>query len=119
MDSSVWIDHLRRGDAILTDLLNREVVVTHPFIIGELATGNLRPRAEILTFLQNLDRVIVAHDDEVLRFIEDEHLFGLGVGYVDAHLLASVRLTPDTSLWTRDKRLLSVADRLSLAARLT
>jgi predicted nucleic acid-binding protein len=119
VDSSVWIDHLRRDDEILTDLLDREQVVTHPFIIGELAIGNLRPRAEVLTFLQDLDRVIVAHDDEVLRFIEHEHLFGLGVGYVDAHLLASARLTPDTFLWTRDKRLLAAADRLLLAARLT
>lgn len=87
----------RRDDDILTDLLVREQVATHPFIIGELAIGNLQPRAIVLRFLQKLDRVIVAHDDEVLRLIEQEHLFGLGAGYVDAHLLASVRLTPDTS----------------------
>lgn len=119
VDTSVWIDHLRRDDDILTDLLVREQVATHPFIIGELAIGNLQPRAIVLRFLQKLDRVIVAHDDEVLRLIEQEHLFGLGVGYVDAHLLASVRLTPDTSLWTRDKRLSAIADRLALAARVT
>jgi predicted nucleic acid-binding protein len=73
----------------------------------------------VLTFLQKLDRVIVAHDDEVMRFIEQERLFGLGVGYVDAHLLASARLTQNTSLWTRDKRLSTVAERLQLGARVT
>jgi predicted nucleic acid-binding protein len=100
VDSSVWIDHPRRADEILTDLLDRERVTTHPFIIGELAIGNLRPRKVVLDVLQKLDRVIVAHDDEVLRLIEQERLFGLGLGYVDAHLLAAARLTPETTLWT-------------------
>ncbi len=117
VDSTVWIGHLRQDDEILTDPLDREQVATHPFIIGELAIGNLRPRGIVLTLLQKLDRVIVAHNDEVMRLIEQEQLFGLGVGYVDAHHLASVRLTPDTSLWTRDKRLLAIAQRLQLRAR--
>ena len=117
VDSSVWIDHLRRADEVLTDLLDRKQVVTHPFIIGELALGHLRPRNVVLSALQDLDRVIVAHDDEVMRLVEQERLFGRGLSYVDVHLLAAVRLTPETSLWTRDKRLLAAAARLSLAAR--
>jgi hypothetical protein len=86
VDSSVWIDHLRRADEVLADLLNRKQVVMHPFIIGELALGHLRPRDVVLNALQDLDRVIVAHDDEVMRLIEQERLFGPGLGYVDVHL---------------------------------
>ncbi len=119
VDSSVWIDHLRRGDEVLINLLDREQVLVHPFVIGELATGNLRPRAAVLEDLQHLRRSVVADDEEVLRFVEQERLFGLGLGYLGAHLLASVRLTPETALWTRDRRLWAVAERLSLAARLT
>jgi len=118
-DTSVWIDHLRHTDEILTYLLSRQQVLTHPLVIGELAVGHLRPRDVVLKTLQELDRAIAARDDEVLRLIERERLFGLGLGYVDAHLLASVRLTPGTFLWTRDKRLSAVAERLSLAARVT
>jgi predicted nucleic acid-binding protein len=118
-DTSVWIDHLRRTDEILTDLLNRQQVLAHPLVIGELAIGHLRPRDVVLKTLQELDRAMAARDDEVLRLIERERLFGLGLGYVDAHLLASARLTPGTLLWTRDKRLSAVAERLSLAARVT
>ena len=119
VDSSVWIDHLHRNNEILSGLLDREEVVIHPFVIGELAIGNLRSRAAVLRVLQRLDRVTVAHDDEVLRFIERERLFGLGLGYVDAHLLTSARLTPETRLWSRDRRLAAAAERLSLAARVT
>jgi predicted nucleic acid-binding protein len=119
VDSSVWIDHLHRADEMLTDLLDRGQVLTHPFVIGELAIGNLQPRNVVLDVLRKLDRVIVARDDEVLRLIEQERLFGLGLGYVDVHLLAAARLTPETTLWTRDKRLSAAAERLSLAARLT
>jgi predicted nucleic acid-binding protein len=119
VDSSVWIDHLRRNDEIFIDLLDREQVLVHPFVIGELAIGNLRHREAVLQDLQDLTSVIVADDEEVMRFVEAEHLFGLGLGYLDAHLLASVRLTPETFLWTRDKRLMAAAERLSLAARVT
>jgi predicted nucleic acid-binding protein len=118
VDSSVWIDHLRRNDEILVDLLDREQVLVHPFVIGELAIGNLRHREAVLQDLQDLTRVVLADDEEVMRFVEAEHLFGLGLGYLDAHLLVSVRLTPEAYLWTRDKRLMAAAERLSLAARL-
>jgi predicted nucleic acid-binding protein len=119
VDTSVWIDHLRRSDEVLINLLGRRQVVVHPFIIGELAVGNLRPREAILQELQKLRRVIIADDNEVLRLVEHEHLFGLGLGYIDVHLLASTRLTPETLLWTRDKSLLAAAERLTLAARVT
>jgi hypothetical protein len=119
VDSSVWIDHLRRTDELLADLLHRQQVLMHPFILGELSLGHLQPRDGILEGLRELDRVIVAHDDEVMRLIERERLFGIGLGFVDAHLLASARLTPETSLWTRDKRLAAAAERLLLSAQIT
>jgi len=117
VDTSVWIDHLRVGDAILAGLLDRGQVLGHPFVVGELATGGLRQREIILHALRGLPQAMVAHDPEVLDFIERETLFGSGLGYVDVHLLAAVRLTPDALLWTRDKRLLTAAERLSVAAR--
>jgi predicted nucleic acid-binding protein len=116
VDSSVWIDHLRSGNAKLAGLLENGQVLVHPFVIGELALGNLKKRAQILTNLQDLPEAVVARDDEVLRFIGRHALHGRGIGYVDAHLLASARLTPDGSLWTRDKRLHAAAKRLGLAA---
>jgi hypothetical protein len=85
-------------------------------VTGELSLGNLRQRDPILALLRKLPRAIVASDDEVLHFIKRHALFGLGVGYVDVHLLASARLTPGASLWTRDNRLLAVATRQALAA---
>jgi predicted nucleic acid-binding protein len=119
VDSSVWVDHLRSGDATLARLLDDGRVIAHPFVVGELALGSLRQRELILTALQNLPQAVVASDIEVLRFIDQQALYGLGIGYVDAHLLASVRLTASGSLWTRDKRLQAVADRLGVAAVLS
>jgi predicted nucleic acid-binding protein len=118
VDTSIWIDHLCKGDATLADLLEQRRVLAHPFVTGELSLGSLRQREIVLNSLQELPQAEIAHDEEVLHFIADEALFGLGIGYVDAHLLASVRLTPGTSIWTRDKRLLAAATRLSLAAGL-
>lgn len=119
VDTSVWIDHLRNSDAALAELLEKGMVLAHPFVIGELALDSLRQRGVVLGALLGLPRATVADDDEVLRFIDQEKLFGLGIGYVDAHLLAAVRLTGDAFLWTRDKNLAVAADRLSLAARLS
>jgi predicted nucleic acid-binding protein len=118
VDSSVWVDHLRKGDAILARILNAERVLAHPFVVGELALGNLRQRESILAALQDLPQATVASNTEVLRFIDQEALYGRGIGYVDAHLLASARLTAGGSLWTRDKRVRAVASRLGLAAAL-
>lgn len=116
VDTTVWIDHLRLNDEKLVRLLGDGQVMAHPFVTGELALGNLRNRATILGALQDLPQAVVATDDEVLRFIEQNALFGIGIGYIDAHLLAAVRLSPGAALWTRDKRLLAASIRLGLAA---
>lgn len=115
VDSSVWIDHLRSRDAALAELLLRGQVLAHPFVIGELALGSLRRREEIISGLQGLPRAVVADDPEVLALIARESLHGRGIGYIDAHLLASVQLTPDARLWTRDRRLDDAAGRLGIA----
>lgn len=114
VDTSIWIDHLRQGDAGLAQALQSELVWTHSFVLGELACGNLRSREEVMDLLQALPRLATVSDKEALFFIEEHRLMGQGIGYVDAHLLASVRLA-GVSLWTRDKRLLTVATELSLA----
>ncbi|MDM8358733.1 type II toxin-antitoxin system VapC family toxin [Pandoraea communis] len=118
VDTSVWIDHLRAGDATLVQLLNTGRVLAHPYVIGELALGSLKNRDVVISTLRDLPRVAVATDDEVLHFIGEQTLFGLGIGYVDAHLLAATRLTPGAAIWTRDKRLAATAERLSLAAKI-
>lgn len=118
VDTSVWIDHLRSSDEELTQLLGRYQVITHPFVIGELAMGNLQHRNEILNALQNLPQVPVATEKEVLGFIEQTGINGVGIGYIDAHLLAATRLAPGTTLWTRDKRLLTVSAGLGVAEKI-
>ena len=105
VDTSVWIDHLRSGDAALADRLNRSQVLTHPFVLGEIALGNLANRATVLGALAGLPTITVASDAEALAFIDAAPLHGLGIGHIDAHLLAAVRLTPGAILWTRDRRL--------------
>ncbi len=116
VDTSVWIQHLRADDARLDDLLMTGRVVVHPFVIGELALGNLRERRRIIDDLSNLRQATIASDEEVLTLIENESLAGSGIGYVDAHLLASARLTPGTTLWSYDKRLDAVARKLVLSS---
>ncbi len=115
VDTSVWVDHLRRGDAGLVTALERSAVVMHPFVVGELACGSLRDRAAFLELLQDLPASVVAMPDEVLEFIEHQGLHGRGIGYVDVHLLASVALTPGTQLWTRDAKLQKTAEMLGCA----
>jgi predicted nucleic acid-binding protein len=112
VDTSVWVDHLRRGDAQLVTLLETAKVATHPFIIGEIACGSLAKRQAILGLLQDLPMATVADSDEVLAYIERHRLFGKGIGYVDVHLLAAVALTEGTTFWTRDKRLRAAAESL-------
>jgi predicted nucleic acid-binding protein len=119
VDTSIWVDHLRGGDQRLVVLLEDRLVLVHPHVIGELALGQLRQRQTILNDLADLPSANVAADDEVFRFIDESKLYGTGIGYIDAHLLAAVRLTPGTSIWTRDRRLQSAAEKLSLAARLS
>jgi predicted nucleic acid-binding protein len=119
VDTSVWVDHLRHGGEKLAALLERESVLTHPYVIGELALGQLRQRDAVISDLMDLPSANVAGDDEVLHLIEQETLFGIGIGYVGAHLLAATRLTPGALMWTRDRRLLVAAGKLSLAARIS
>ncbi len=108
VDTSVWIDYLRAGDSELAGLLQDGQVLVHPWVIGELALDHLPRRSEILGLLDNLPQATVATDVEV-RTLIDNQLFGLGLGYVDAHLLAATMLTAGARLWTRDKRLAAVA----------
>jgi predicted nucleic acid-binding protein len=117
VDTSIWVDHFRQEDPILAGLLNEGRVLAHPFVIGELALGPARQRDVMVYRLQRLLQAEVATNQEVLRFISEQALFGSGIGYVDAHLLTAARLTQGTALWTRDKRLDAAARRLSLAAR--
>ena len=114
VDTSVWVDHLRKGDRGLAALLTASNVLMHPLVIGELACGNLSKREQILALLKDLPRIAVATDDEVLFFIERHTLMGQGLGYVDVHLLASVALHGTAKMWTRDKGLRAAADSLGL-----
>jgi hypothetical protein len=116
IDTSVWVDHFRRGDPTLRALLNRDEVECHPFVIGELACGTLRRRFEILALLQSLPQVPRASHEEVLLFVERYRLMGRGIGWIDAHLLASTALG-GTLLWTRDRRLSDLAHTLGLCAQ--
>jgi predicted nucleic acid-binding protein len=118
VDTSVWVDHLRANNLDLAALLGTGMVLAHPFVIGELALGNLRQRDMVLAALADLPQADIATDAEALTFIGRHALFGRGVGYVDAHLLAAVRLTADAKLWTNDRRLRGVADELGLAMAL-
>lgn len=115
VDTSVWVDHLRRTDPGLVALLERAAVVMHPFVVGEIACGTLRDRELVLELLQDLPAAVVATDDEVMQFIERHALYSKGIGYVDVHLLASVALTGGTRLWTRDQRLRRAAAALGFA----
>ena len=114
VDTSVWVDHLRRGHEALAGLLEAGNVLAHPFVIGELALGNIPRRDLVLRALHDLPQASVATDREVLHLVDQHLLFDLGVGYIDAHLLAAVLLTSDAGLWTRDRRLERAADRLGL-----
>jgi predicted nucleic acid-binding protein len=116
VDTSVWIEHFRSTSPSLTELLGGGEVLGHPFVSGELALGNLRRRDDILRALRRLLQAIGASHREVLQFIDSEALFGRGIGYVDAHLLAAARLTVGSKLWTFDRRLQAVAAQLGLAA---
>ncbi len=111
VDTSVWVEHFKRGDARLVVLLESVEVLCHPFIIGELLCGGLERGQEILGLLRALPQVITAGHDEVLSFVEVNRLAGSGIGWIDAHLLASAALS-GAILWTFDRRLAAVARRL-------
>lgn len=113
VDTSVWVQHLREGNRSLRRMLLNSQVASHPFVLGEIACGNLKNRGEILKLLASLPQVEVAETDDVLTLLENYRLFGRGVGWVDAHILASAKLS-DVPLWTADKRLAAAAKPLKV-----
>lgn len=115
VDTSVWVDHLRRTNPALILLLNAGSVLAHPFVIGELACGNLKNRRSVLALMQDLPAAPVATDEEVLSFIERRSLAGSGIGYIDAHLLCAVALAGRAELWSRDRQLRAVAQEIDVA----
>ncbi len=112
-DTSVWIQHFRHGEPRLADCLSQGFVLMHPFVAGELACGNLKNRAAVLSDLHELPQANPASNAEVLRFVEDRRLWALGLGWIDVHLLASAVLS-NCELWTLDKRLARAARQLGL-----
>lgn len=116
VDTSVWIEHFRAGASGLRALLEDEQVLTHPFVIGELTCGNIRNRAEILGLLERLPQVRAADHQEVMAFVAGRRLYGRGIGWLDAHLLASALLSK-AALWTLDRPLVSIAAALGIAHR--
>ncbi len=118
-DTSVWVDHFRKRDAALYQQLQRNNISTHPFIVTELVLGNLPDRQNAIASLDRLPMVKVAQLHEVRRLIEAHSLFRRGIGFVDAHLIASTLITPHTVLWSRDKRLHGVAETLGLKANVS
>lgn len=118
VDTSVWIDHIHASDPMLVSLLSEARVLAHPYVIGEISLGSLRDRDVVLAALLDLPRAPTATPEETFYLIEREGLFNRGIGYVDTSLLASARLCPGVTIWTRDKRLKKVADELNLGATL-
>ncbi|TAK23075.1 MAG: type II toxin-antitoxin system VapC family toxin [Chloroflexota bacterium] len=115
VDTSVWVDHLRDGLPALATLLDAGRARVHPFVLGELACGNLRNRREVLDLLATMPAAAIATDAEALAFIERHAVMGRGIGYIDVHLLASASLDGSARLWTRDRRLATVAADLKLS----
>lgn len=116
VDTSVWIVHFRLGESCLEALLVEGKVACHPFIIGELACGNISKRKEILGLLEALPEAVEVSHEEALHFIEQNKLMGIGLGYVDVHILASARLS-GIPIWTKDRLLKASADRMNIAFR--
>lgn len=115
VDASIWIDHFRQPNDLLSDLLHEERILAHPLVIGELAMGSFANRRQVLRDLTDLPCAALASHAEVMAFVEWQKLHSLGLGFIDAHLLASARIADEAPLWTRDKRLHAQADRLGVA----
>lgn len=115
VDTSVWIDHLRQSNPELEEALLGNSILLHAFVLGEIALGSISNRRDILEEMQQMPFANKAEEDEIIDLIEREHFFGSGIGYVDAHLIASTLLQTDCKLWTRDKRLEAIAHRLGIA----
>jgi len=117
IDTSIWVDHLSRGNESLVDLLHEGLAACHPFVIGELACGQMRKRSEILGLLSALPQVRLAEHDELLALVDRHRLFGRGLGWIDVHLLGSAHLSACT-LWTLDKALADAAKTLGVSVDL-
>jgi predicted nucleic acid-binding protein len=115
-DTSIWIEHFRSRSHEMRGHLNQGNIVIHPHIIAELALGSLRERSKTLALLDLLPQVKAAQLSEVRRMIEARRLYSLGIGLTDAHLIASIFISPPTQLWTRDKRLRKAAEQLRIHA---
>lgn len=111
VDTSVWIDFLRNDNKLLKEFLEKGEVVTHPFIIGELTCGNISKRKHFFQFIEDLPSCVESNHEEVISLIESRKLYGLGVGYVDMHILSSAILS-NFPLWTLDKRLSKISKRI-------
>ncbi|WP_454858070.1 type II toxin-antitoxin system VapC family toxin [Rhizobium binxianense] len=111
VDTSIWIDHFRYGDAELSKVIEDDRLLCHPAIIGELALGSLRDRDTVIAFLAAQREAFVATHDEVMTLIDRHSIFSMGIGYTDAHLLASTLIDRRSILWTRDKRLAAAAQK--------
>ena len=116
VDANIWIDHLRVANLALSGLIQRRRILVHPYTIGEIALGSFAKRNDVLDQLAMLPAAPAAEHHEVLAFIDRHALFGTGIGYVDSHLLASARLVETGKVWTRDRRLHAVAERLGIAS---
>lgn len=114
VDTTVWVDHFQQSEPQLVRLLNEGSVLGHPFVLGEMALANLQDRERVLTWMADLEPTVLASPTEVLELVELRELHGQGLGYVDTHLLASVLLSPGTTLWTRDMQLLRLVKELGL-----
>ncbi len=118
VDTSIWIDHLAKPDAQLAELIEGQLAFVHPYVIDEILLGSIKDRLVVAEQLELLPQLMPVRHSEVLRLIENHYLFGSGIGYVDAHLLASASVTKQCQLWTRDKRQLAAAETLGVAADL-
>jgi predicted nucleic acid-binding protein len=117
-DTSVWADHLRRKDATMSTCLDLEEIVMHPFVLGELSMGSMPKYDATIASLREMPSIQVAHPDEVLVLVRNNMLMGTGIGYVDAHLLASCLIVPGSRVWTRDKRHRRAAKHVGVASAL-
>lgn len=117
-DTSVWVDYLRQGDSELAKRVSEGQIVMHGMVLGELAVGNFKQRQLLLKRWRSLPFISTATDSQVLDLLESRQLMGKGIGWIDLHLLTAVLLANETSLWTRDKRLKTIADDLGFATSL-
>jgi predicted nucleic acid-binding protein len=119
VDTSIWVDHFRYGDADLRKIIEDDRLLCHPFVVGELALGSLRERDAVITFLSSQREIVIATHAEVMTVIERHSIFSMGIGYTDAHLLTSTLLDRKSSLWTRDRRLAAAAQKVGASVYLS